>query len=79
MLKEILNFVFGALILWWGGFGLWSGFKYGAFRGGPFTVRASRTEEPIMYWLMVLLHSVLTIAATLFLLMALWWMLRAGA
>jgi len=76
MFKGVLDLIFGALILWSGGYGLWSGIKYGVFRGAKFAVRASPDKQPIILWAMVLMNSTLAIGALLFLLVVVWRMLR---
>jgi hypothetical protein len=76
MLRGVLDLIFGAVILWSGGYGLWSGIKYGVFRGGCFAVRASPDRQPITFWAMVLINSTLAIGALLYLLVVLWRMLR---
>ncbi len=75
MLKGILDLIFGALILWIGAYGLWSGIKQGVFRGS-FAVRASRDKQPITYWTMVLMNSLLAIGGLLYLLLVLWRMMH---
>ncbi len=76
MLRAIIDLVMGGLILWYGIFGLRSGFKYGVFPGLLVRTRASPQEKPVTFWANVVERVVLVIAASLYLLIVLWTILR---
>ena len=68
MLRAIIDLVFGGLILCFGVYGIWSGVRYGVFPGLLVSTRASPDEQPITFWINLLMYSAFVIVALFYLL-----------
>jgi hypothetical protein len=53
-----------------GTYALWGGVRYGRFRLGYFRAPASRSAQPVLFWVLAFLHGVLTVAALVVLALA---------
>ena len=76
MLRAVIDLTLGVMILWFGAYGLWSGFRYGVFPGALIQTRASREEKPITFWGNVVFRVALIVVALLYLLVVVWSMVR---